>query len=493
MTNLQRAGSPSRLHLLVHRLRHEPAETEWLELKVNNEDPDKIGQYISALANSAALLDKSYAYMVWGIDDRTHEIVGTDFDPAASKGKGNEDLEPWLLRGLTPQVNFNFSLTEIDGKRVVILRIPRATMRPIAFGGQEFIRVASYKKPLRDAPEKERALWRAFDQMPFEKRDASDELDGVEVLSLLDYPAYFDLLKLPLPENRDGILSALAEDGLIYRTDNGSWIIRNLGATLFAKKLSDFESLARKAVRVIQYKSNDRTVGLKEQVGTKGYAAGFEGLVGYINSLVPSNEVIKQAVRSDLPMYPEIAIRELVANALIHQDFAITGAGPMIEIFADRMEITNPGRPLMPVDRLLDKPPRSRNESLAGLMRRIGVCEERGSGIDRVVNATEAFQLPAPEFMEADDSLRVTLFAYLPYNKMDRADKLRACYLHACLRYVLRDYMTNTSLRERFGIAQNNSAIVSRLIKDSIEAGYIQPHSENAGKRFMKYVPFWAK
>ena len=72
-------------------------------------------------------------------------------------------------------------------------------------------------------------------------------------------------------------------------------------------------------------------------------ACGFEGLIGYINALLPANEVIKQALRATVPMYPEIAIRELVANALIHQDFFVTGAGPLIELFAERMEITSPG------------------------------------------------------------------------------------------------------------------------------------------------------
>lgn len=346
--------------------------------------------------------------MIWGVDNSTHEIVGTDFSPQECR-RGAEELEPWLLRSLQPQIHFSFLETEIDGKRVVILRIPRATHRPIAFFGEEFIRVGSYKKRLKDTPEKERALWRTFDNVPFEKHIALDGLSDAEVTSLLDYPAYFDLTQSELPPNRDGILAALEDERFIVKEDAGLWAITNLGAILFAKKLTDFPSLSRKAARVIQYRDNGRTDPIKEQVGSKGYAAGFKGMMGYIANFIPSNEIVGQAVRADLPMYPPIAIRELVANAIIHQDFGISGAGPMIEIFSDRMEVSNPGRPLLPVDRLLDKPPRSRNEALAAFMRRIGICEERGSGIDRVVATTEHFQLPAPEFMEADDSLRATL------------------------------------------------------------------------------------
>lgn len=127
---------------------------------------------------------------------------------------------------------------------------------------------------------------------------------------------------------------------------------------------------------------------------------------------VPSNEVIEKALRKTVPMYPELAVRELVVNALIHQDFFVTGASPMVEIFADRIEITNPGQPLVATDRFLDTPPRSRNEGLASLMRRMGVCEERGSGVDKVVFQTEVFQLPAPLFEVTGESTRAVLFAH---------------------------------------------------------------------------------
>ena len=117
-------------------------------------------------------------------------------------------------------------------------------------------------------------------------------------------------------------------------------------------------------------------------------------------------------------MYPILAVRELAANALIHQDFAITGTGPMIEIFDDRMEITNPGKPLVSTDRFLDTAPRSRNEALASFMRRAGICEERGSGIDKVVFETELHQLPAPFFEMAENATRAVLFAHKELREM---------------------------------------------------------------------------
>lgn len=468
-----------------------PRETEWVEFKENDAEPEIIGEYLSALANSAALAGKAFAYLVWGVRDSDHAIVGTNFSPQARK-VGNEELENWLLRVLLPKIHFHFFNIDVDGRSLVILEIERAFRQPVQFKGREFVRVGSYKKPLKDFPEKERALWRLFDTIPFESGMACEQQTDDAVLKLLDYPAYFDLLERPLPENRDGILTALLEDKLITPCPAGGWNITNLGAIMFAKRLEDFALLKRKAMRVIQYRGSTRTDGGKEQVGNKGYACGFEGLIGYVNGLLPTNEIMGQALRKDVRMYPELAVRELVANALIHQDFFMTGVGPMVEIFADRIEISNPGIPLVATDRFVDTPPRSRNEALASLMRRVGICEERGSGWDKVVSQSEAYQLPAPLAEATDDHTRVVLFAHRPLTRMDKEDRIRAVYLHACLRYVNRQDMNNTSIRERFGIETRNSAAASRLIKESVAAGAIIPYDTEAAPKLMRYLPFWA-
>lgn len=477
---------------LVRELAALPAETPWVELKHNNARPEEIGEYISALANAAALEGKARAYLLWGVDDASHALVGTTFDPGTAR-VGAEELESWLLRLLAPKINFRFHGVSVDGLPLVLLEIERATRHPVQFMGIEYLRIGSYKKKLKEFPERERTLWRLFDTTPYELLPAADHLDGDEVLRLLDYPSYFDLLARPLPDGRDALLQALAADELIAREDGGHWSVRNLGALLFAKRLSDFDNLRRKAVRVVVYEGRGRTGGTRpEQEGKRGYAAGFEGLISYVNGLLPSNDVVGQALRRPVPMYPVPAIRELVANALIHQDLSITGAGPMVELFSDRMEITNPGTPLVDAQRLLDSPPRSRNEALASMMRRIGICEERGSGVDKVVFQTELYQLPAPAFEVVGESTRSTLFTPRPLVKMDPQDRLRAVYLHACLRYVERDFMTNTTLRGRFGLDVKNSAAASRLLKDALAAKAIRLHDPEAPPKYRKYVPWWA-
>jgi predicted HTH transcriptional regulator len=255
--------------------------------------------------------------------------------------------------------------------------------------------------------------------------------------------------------------------------------------------LNEFDSLVRRAVRVIVYKGKNRVDTIKDGVGNKGYACGFEGLLNYINDQLPQNEEIKRALRETVKMYPEIAIRELMANALIHQDFSERGSNPVVEIFSDRIEITNSGLPTISVERFIDEY-QSRNEQLAGMMRRLRICEEKGSGIDKVIYHVELYQLPAPEFLVQEKHTKVVLHAYQKLSGMDRKDKIRACYQHCCLSYISNKKMTNQSLRTRFQIEEKNYSIASRIIRDTMDAGLIKDDDiESTSKKYAKYIPFW--
>jgi len=484
--------SKNQLVRLIHKLAALPKETEWVEFKMNREDPQDIGEYISALSNSATLVGKPKGYIIWGIDDSTHELKGTTFDPARKK-IGNEDLENWLATQLEPRIGFKLRETFIDEKHFVVLEIPRATHMPIRFKGQEFVRCGSYKKRLAEHPDKEKALWRVFSLEPFERRFAADQLDASDAIRLLDYSRYFDMIGQSQPFDLRGIAQRLVQEKLLARQDDGTFGVTNLGAILFAKDLGSFDGLSRKALRVIIYRGRDRTETLREQPGVRGYAIGFAGAVQFILDQLPENEVISKALRETVRLYPAIAIRELVANALIHQDFDLSGTGPLVELFVDRIEITNPGKPLIDTLRFIDEPPRSRNESLAAFMRRLNICEERGSGIDKVIRSIELFQLPAPDFRVSDTHTVAVLYAHKTLRQMDRQDRVRACYQHAALRFVSNDVMTNSSLRDRFGIEQQNYSMASRIIAETVEEGLIRRFDpDSRSKKHARYVPFWA-
>lgn len=477
------------LAILTQELIFQTGESEWLEFKVNNSNPLEIGEYISALSNSAGYNNKSYAYLIFGIDDNKN-IVGTSFEPRNEK-IGSQEMENWIATQLNPRVDFTIHEFEYELKRLVLFRIDATLNTPVEFKGEAFIRIGTYKKKLKDHPERARKIWTKVANYTFEKGIAERDLDENQVLQLLDYHSYFDLTDQPLPSNKSLIIDKLLSEKIIVESSY-NYHVTNFGAILFAKNIEYFDSLARKAVRVILYRGNNKIKAVKEQTGKKGYASGFTGLITYINGLLPTGEEIGKALRQELKIFPPLVIRELVANAIIHQDFSVTGTSPMIEIFDNRIEISNPGKPIIPTLRFIDHNPVSRNELLAKFMRRINICEERGSGIDKVIAQCELFQLPAPDFIEGDNFTRVIVYAPKSLRQMDKNDKLRACYQHCVLKYVSGEYMTNQTLRERFDIDDSNYPIISRMIADTKDSNLIKDYdAENKAPRYAKYVPFW--
>ena len=475
---------------LIEELRHLPNEAPWLEFKHNNFKPEIIGEDISALANSAAFSERPRSYMIWGIDDKTHEIVGTEFDQYSLK-IGNEELESWLRRLLSKNAEFEFHTVEMNDMRLVVLIIFKAANQTVTFKKVDYIRVGSYTKKLSDYPQMQAQLWDRIRNTRFEEQYAKQDISADEVFGLLDFNVYFDLKKEPLPSNMEGVLHYMLEEGVVAKQDNGFYAITNMGAILFAKRLVAFPRLERKAVRVVQYQGNNKQNMLREDVGKKGYILEFNDHLKYIGALLPAKEVIVGGIRESRSEYPEVALREVLANALIHQDFSITGTSIVVEIFKDRVEITNPGIPLVDVNRIVDNPPKSRNEKLASLMRRLGMCEELGTGWDKIILSCEVKQLPAPTITIYEENTKVTLYSKRDFFDMQLEEKIWTCYMHACVKYVQGEYLTNSSLRERFGLQEASSASVSRLIKDACAKGVIKKLMDTA-PRYSKYMPYWA-
>lgn len=455
-----------------------PREQEHLEFKEakNQYDTTKLYRYCVALANEGG------GKLVLGVTDKPpRSVVG-------SKAFSNTaDIASKIF----DKLRFRVDVEEVQhsGGRVVVFHIPsRPAGTAYQFEGAYLMRSTEDTVPmtedrLRQIFNEGRPDWLA--------ELAVDGASSGEVVRMLDTQSYFDLLKLPYPANREGVLDKFEREKLIVKKD-GLYAITNLGAVLFAKRLEEFSGVYRKAPRVIVYEGAGKLNTRHDKMGSKGYAVGFEGLIDYINGLIPANEVIEKAIRKSVKMFPEIAVRELVANALIHQDFNVTGASVMIEIYSDRMEISSPGKPFIPPDRFIDEY-QSRNERLADLMRRFGICEEKGSGIDKVVQSAEVFQLPAPDFRVGERHTVAVMFSHKEFEDMGRGDRIRACYQHCCLRYVMNEKMTNQSLRERFKLPDAKSESVSRVIKDAMETGLIKLTDPNAtAPRTRSYIPFWA-
>lgn len=478
------------LDKLVLELCKLPQETGWVEFKHNNCDPKMVGEDISALANSAVIADRSYAYMIWGVEDNTHEIIGTKVCLKKEK-KGNQELENWLRYLLSKNADFEIQSVDINGKHIEILIISKAVGVPVTFEKIDYIRVGSYTKKIIEFPPLQAQLWDKLRNQQFEDIYAISNIQLQDIPHYLNYEMYFDILNMPIPTSIDKYAHYLVEDSIIAKQDNGLYAITNLGAILFAKKLSKFPRIGRKAIRIVQYDGLNRLTILKEEITTEGYAISFENAVKYVNTLLPSKEDIDSVRRKSISTFPIPAIREAIANSLIHQDFFITGTGPLIEIFENRVEVTNSGTPLVDIMRIVDNPPKSRNKKLASLMRRLNMCEELGRGWDRMVISCELQKLPAPRIQIYQESTKVSLFSHLDFTNIPMEDKIWATYLHACIKYIEGDALTNSSLRGRFGVAESYSGSISRLIKEALNSKLIKPVDPNTAPRYMKYIPIW--
>ncbi len=326
----------------------------------------------------------------------------------------------------------------------------------------------------------------------WEKLRAGARLSIEEAVDRLDAALLARLLERPLPKGAE-LVTWMSEENLIELDGDGAYVT-NLGAIAAAKDLRQFAPLDRKGIRVIRYRGLNKVETVDEQMGRKGYAIGLEGLIRQLKLILPHSEVIRDAFRAETSLYPELALRELIANALIHQDFTLSGTGPMVEIFDNRIEFTSPG-PLLPgkvPDRLIGTTPVSRNETLAGAFRRFAICEERGTGFQKVVAHTELYGLPPVGFVPAEHAFKVVLYAPRKFGEMAQSERIEAAYQHAVLKYVSSSALTNTSLRERLKMSERQRTQVSNLIAEAIAAGRIKRKDPDSSNKFAEYIPYWA-
>ena len=468
------ATTPEQINLW----RQSPSEHQRLEFKEAKTQFDnrKLYECCVALANEGG------GHLLLGVADKPpRPVVGT---------KAFADSVA-MAEKLFQAIGFRVDIDEVahpDGRVLVFHVPPRPRGTAYHLDGKYLMRSGEALVPMSE--DQLRRIFAEGEPDWLEEHSRTD-LDVQQVVELLDTQTFFELLKLPYPTDRAGVIDRLLRERLID-AQGETYAIRRLGALLLAKKLEDFPDLARKAARVVVYTGMSKLETRLDQTGTKGYAVGFQGLVRFVMGQLPQNEVIEDALRKEVKLVPEVVIRELVANALIHQDFMVGGVSVMVEVYSNRVEISNPGEPIVPVERFIDGY-QSRNERLADLMRRMGICEEKSSGIDRVVQTAEVYQLPAPDFRAGHRRTAVTIYGPRPFEEMDRDDRIRACYQHCCLRYVMGEKMSNQSLRERFKLPEEKAETASRIIRDCTDAKLIKlDNPESGSKRYARYLPFWA-
>ncbi len=345
---------------------------------------------------------------------------------------------------------------------------------------------------MKEFPTIERSIWASPEPADFESGIAVRELSLDSLLNWIDAVSFFRLIGAPLPDDEHEILQTLAIHELIKPAAAESWSITNPGAILLANRLEEFHSLKHKAPRLICYQGNDRIQIKQRLTSGRGYASGFEEFINAVFDALSSEDTSEDAGKRPTAGMSELAVRELVTNALMHQDFSKPAAGPLIEVFEDRVEISNSGLPMVDTHRLVNAPSSTRNLKIASLMQEMGLTAGSGCGWQRIVSEAERYQMPAPLVETEGDTTRIVLFASRPLTQMDYLTRIRSVYFHACLKFANREHLTNSSLRDRFDIEHKNSAIASRLIKEAVEANAIAPYQAEIGRKHMRYVPYWA-
>lgn len=473
------------LRLLGNSLKPVPQELNEIDWKGGlSDDKERLAQHICAFSNL-----HGGGILVYGVNNDASlvEMTQDQIEHVVNR------LDNIAQNRMFTPVQLDHAVMEYASHALLFVYVPEFREKPMYLRGADiynsFIRSAGHT--VRASHQQVRQMIADSEGVSFENRIAKQGVDGAEVLKLLNYRKLFELLGRQLPSTEDGILSFMEELNVCCGCNKG-YNITNLGALLFANTLSAFDNMKGKGIIVRRYEGNNNRHLLLEQEGTKGYAVGLEGLISFVMKNT-GTERIDGAVRELIPIYPRVAIREFIANALVHQEFAIKGMPITIEIFANRLVITNPGHSLNDINRLIDLPPHSRNEQMAQLMLQLGLCERRGSGVDRAVEALEKMLLPAYKAESGDDFTRITLYPKKSISAMTKEERIDACYQHCCLVYADNETMNNQSLRERLGLNKNQGTIASHIISDTVSKGLIKPSNpDSESRKFVSYIPFYA-
>lgn len=462
---------------------HEVNEIDWkAELSDNSA---RLAEHLMAFANHPG-----GGTLVFGVnnDGSLHSITAQDVASVVGTltNLGRDAVEPPLA--------LDHMAVEFGGGNVLLVRVPEQSIKPVHRRGKsiEETWIRSGGTTRKASRQEVGALMLHSSTLRWEDLRASPLVSLADVQRMLDLDAIAKLLQRPRPEDDVDVARWLIDENMILPEGRGFYVT-NFGAIAAARNLGDFPPLDRKGIRLIRYQGTNKVNTIDELPGQRGYAVGFEELVTHLKRVLPHSEVIQQSLRTDVTLYPEIALRELIANALIHQDFSVNGTGPMVEIYDDRIEVTNPGSllPNKKIDRLIGTRPESRNEKLASSFRRFRICEERGTGFQKVVSAIELFGLPPLLLTPHENAFCATLGAPRKFADMASRERIEACYQHAVLQYLSSQTLTNTTLRKRFKLHDKHRNQITNLIGDAVDAGRIKRKDVGSGKKFAEYVPYW--
>jgi ATP-dependent DNA helicase RecG len=389
------------LKSLIDELRHQPKETEWIEFKVNNDLPEDIGEYISALANSARLHNQTAGYLVFGVENKTHDVVGTSFKPKETK-VGNEEIENWLARLLNPRVDFRILVCDYNGLTVVIFKIDPTHHIPIKFKGEAFVRVGSYKKKLKDFPEKERKIWLGTETEDWSARICNDAtLQDLDPQAIINARENF---KKKFPEKSEEIdgwdditflnKAKVTIQGKITRTT----------IILLGKDESE-HFLSPSVARISWILKDEHNVEKDYEHFSPPFLLNIDAVFGKIRNLKYRYLLDNTLFPTEVTKYEPYVIREALNNCIAHQDYELQGRITVVER-SDDLLFTNLGSFLPEsVERVIeqDSPQEHyRNAFLAQAMVNLNLIDTQGGGIKKMFSLQMSRYFPLPDYDLSD-------------------------------------------------------------------------------------------
>ena len=393
---------------LLNSLRREPSEISWIEFKHNGIDPQEIGEYISALSNAACLAGMLKGYLIFGIQDGTHNVVGTHFNPNTEKGRGNQSLMIWLTLGLTPRINVRqYKINHPDGQ-VVLFEIGSANGRPVSFYGKEMIREGSSKTLLKNYPEKERAIW-------VSGVDWSSHISSMASIDDLDHDAIQkarDQFKMKNPS----LVDKIDEWSNATFLDKARLTIRGAitnAAIVLLGKPESASLLAPALAKISWILKNTENQELDYEHFGSPFMLNVDSILSRIRNLtlrtLPSGTMFPQ----EITQYDVWVLREALHNCIAHQDYMLQGRINIVET-PNTVLLTNAGS-FLPgsIEEVIRRDSPSivyRNPFLAEAMVNLNMIDTQGGGIKRMFVTQARRFFPLPDYDLTDPSqVSVTL------------------------------------------------------------------------------------
>jgi ATP-dependent DNA helicase RecG len=368
------------------------------------------GQRTDAAKTVCGMLNASGGFVIFGVYD-DGRIAGQQVTAATLADVSRE------LGRIDPQALVSPETVELgNGRALVIIRVPRGD-GPYTYDGRPYLRVGSTTVPMETETYQRRLVERVHSAIRWETQVAQgvtiDDLDGDEVVRTVDEAIRRTRLEDPVSRRLDELLLGL---GLLRDGE-----LLNAAVVLFGRTDRLIPLYPQCTLRLARFRGRDMSEFIDNRQESGNAFQLFVKAQRFLRDHLPVAGRIVPGLfeRVDDPLYPPVALREALANALCHRDYGIHGGSVGIAMFDDRLEITSTGPlrfGLRTVDLTGPHASLPWNPTIASVFYLRGMIEKWGRGTLKIGEAAQRAGLVAPEFHERAGEVVVRFFpgAYVP-------------------------------------------------------------------------------